>query len=273
MKLTHVLRSVFCEPWLIQPAMHSMIRDIVVAHCNGSAHEAGGIAELFGDEDAEPDPILSIADGIATIRIEGVIGKRVGALEKTSGVTDLDDIAEALRSAQQDPSVQGIVLSVDSPGGTVAGVEEVGDMIYDSEKRVVAFSDIQAASAAYWLASQAQAFVVSASAPSIGSVGVYLPVLDQSAAFAARGLKMEVIKSGKYKGMGIQGTTLTDEQRAHLQSRTAMIHARFKAAVLRMHKIGDEDMEGQDFFGHEAVARGFADEIGDMDSARKLAWL
>jgi ClpP class serine protease len=123
-----------------------------------------------------------------------------------------------------------------------------------------------ACSAAYWLASQAQSIMMDQSAL-VGSIGVYLPIADQSERYKQAGVKMDVIKGGKFKGMGIPGTTLTEEQRAQLQSRVDYIYGQFKAAVRtgRGMDIRDEDMQGQDFFGAQAMEAGLVDAIASLD--------
>jgi ClpP class serine protease len=83
---------------------------------------------------------------------------------------------------------------------------------------------------------------------------------------------MDVIKSGKLKGMGVPGTSLTEDQRAFLQSQTDRIHAQFRDAVrARRGNVADETMEGQDYYGAQAVALGLIDTCGGMEIALQLA--
>ena len=169
-----------------------------------------------------------------------------------------------------DDSVRGIMLMIDSPGGTVGGVPELASVVAEARqsKRIVAYVDGMACSAAYWIASQADEIVVSESA-SVGSVGVYLPMLDSSRAMEMSGLKQQVIKSGIFKGMGLPGTSLTPEQLSFLQQSVTSLHDDFMQAVNsgRGRKLKPDDMQGQDFSGRDAVARGFADEVGGFDLA------
>jgi signal peptide peptidase SppA len=269
-RFANLIHAVYCDPWLIRPAMHVTIAEILHAHVTGEAHKAGGIAELFGIKEDE-DPISTMIEDVAVIAVDGVIGKRVSALEKSSGTVDVDDVAAALREAYDNRAVRGIVLDINSPGGTVTGVPELASLVASAPKRVVAYTDTMAASAAYWIGSQADAFVAAPSS-TVGSVGVYLALLDQSRAYELAGYRKEVIKSGKIKGIGVPGTALTDEQRAHLQQATDALHAQFKAAVRAGRKgVRDEDMEGQDFYGAVAVDARLIDETGDMAEAVRLA--
>ena len=270
MKLARILNELYCRPWLITPQMHRQICGIVDSHVDGSAHAEEGIADMFAAKDARD--ILSYYKDVAFVDVQGVIGRKVSAIEKSSGVTDVNDIADAMQFAAEDSSTSGIVMRVDSPGGAVTGVPELAMLIREisESKPVVAFVDGMAASAAYWITSQAHAIVTGVSS-SIGSIGVYMALLDLSRAYEMQGAKMEVIKAGKYKGIGIQGTSLTDEQRALLQAEVDSIHEMFKGAVrVGRGDLSDDLMQGQDFMGADAVKVGLADTLGNMDEAVDL---
>ena len=269
MKLTRILNELYCRPWLITPAMHRQICAIVDAHIDGSAHTENGIAEMFEAEERE---VLSFYKDVAIVDVQGVVGRKVGQIEKSSGVTDVNDIADALQYAAEDSGSAGIIMRIDSPGGTVTGVPELAMLVREvvSEKPVVTYVDGMMASAAYWIGSQANAIVTTPSA-SVGSVGVYMALLDTSRNLEMQGAKMEVIKAGKYKGIGIQGTSLTPEQRDLLQGEVNQIHEMFKGAVqIGRGNLNDGLMQGQDFMGEESVKLGLADTLGNMDEAVSL---
>jgi len=83
-----------------------------------------------------------------------------------SGATSYEDLATDLTTAMDDPKVQAIVLAVDSPGGEVAGANELAQLIATAaeQKAVVAFRRWLAASAAYWLIAGATESVASETA-------------------------------------------------------------------------------------------------------------
>jgi ClpP class serine protease len=122
------------------------------------------------------------------------------------------------------------------------------------------------ASAAYWISAASDRLISSKSA-TIGSIGVYLAVPDYSEAAAMAGIKMVVIKSGKFKGAGIEGTSLDEGQMANLQASVDEIHSEFKAAVLMKRKmVKAEAMEGQTFSGKQAAAQGLVTGLADSFS-------
>ncbi len=270
MRFANIITELYIRPWVIKSTMHNKMCEIVNKHIDGTAHTQDEIITIFEEE--KKSDILQYYGDTAIIDINGVIGRKVSALEKSCGVVDVADISDVLDYAVNDDAVSGIVLRIDSPGGTVAGVPELAGEIRAASqtKPVVSFVDGMAASGAYWLASQTNAIIATQSSV-VGSIGVYMALLDESKWFEQNGLKQEVIKAGKYKGMGIEGTSITEDQRKLLQSEVDEIHAMFKAAVqLGRGTIADEIMQGQDFFGVKGVDVGLVDGIGTMDQAIDL---
>ena len=217
-------------------------------------------ARTFFDKEPElpnpTSPILSIDEGVAVISIRGPMLRGADAFDRLIlGATDTQEIIEAVEEATKRPDAHALFLDIDSPGGTVNGIPELAQTVASAsrQKQVYAFSSGQMCSAAYWIASQANAIYATPSAR-IGSIGVILPVIDSSAAFEQAGLKVEVFAAGKFKSAGTPGTSLTDEQRDWLRAEVEETAAEFRAAVLaRGRKIPDEAMEGQTFSGRRAM--------------------
>ena len=249
--LTNALKG--REPLLIDPSR--------AADHAANAANAGMLEEtltlVFGKK---PEPY--VAGKVGVIPLRGVIGKGLSRLESLTGAADVEEFTAALEAMNEDSSVETIVVDISSPGGTVTGVEEAAAMLAKSKKRTVAFTDTEAASAAYWIGSAADRFVATPSA-TVGSIGVYMAIPDYSKAFEMQGVRMDVIKSGALKGAGIPGPSLSDAQRADLQAQVESIHADFKAAVRAKRKLTkDEDMEGQVFSGRQAAQKGLVTGLG-----------
>ena len=220
------------------------------------------LAQLFG---VAPKPYVT-ADGIGVIPVVGVIGKGLTPIEKMMGAADVDELSAAVDAFAMNPDVTRIALQVSSPGGTVTGIEELANKVRNLEKPTMAYTDTEMASAAYWVASAADR-VISSKSATVGCIGVYLAVPDYSEAAAMAGIKMVVIKSGKFKGAGIEGTSLDEGQMANLQASVDEIHGEFKAAVLMKRKmVKAEAMEGQTFSGKQAAAQGLVTGLADSFS-------
>ena len=233
----------------------ALLIDPVRARQHADSANASGlgdmIAQFFGEK-----PKAYKAGKVGIVPLRGVIGKSLLPIDKMTGAVDLDEFDRDLEDMENDDEVEVIVVDISSPGGTVTGVEEVASRLSRYSKPTVAFTDTEAASAAYWIGSAADRFVATPSA-TVGSVGVYMAIPDFSEAFRQAGIAMQVVKAGKLKGAGIEGTSLSDEQKADLQEQVNAIHADFKASVRGKRKmVKDEDMEGQVFSGKVAARKG-----------------
>jgi signal peptide peptidase SppA len=179
-----------------------------------------------------------------------------------------------LDEAAGDDRAEAIVLHMDTPGGTVTGTPETSAQIaYISEhiKPVVAFTDGGANSAGYYLAAPCWQIVASHSAR-VGSIGVYMALLDSSVAYEINGYKQELFASGKYKGMGLPGLPLTDAQKDHLQREVDALYADFRDVVRAGRPdVADESMQGQTFRAIEALDAGLIDVIGGLETAITIA--
>ena len=207
-----------------------------------------------------------VVDGIGVIPIVGVIGKGLSPMEKMMGAVDVNDIADAVDAFAASPEVNSIALQISSPGGTVTGVEELANKVRNLQKPSMAYTDSEMASAAYWIGSATDRVVASPSS-TVGSIGVYLAIPDYSKAAEMAGIKMVVLKSGKFKGAGIEGTSLNADQVSNLQASVDGIHTDFKAAVNAKRKMVQADsMEGQTFSGKQAASNGLVGALADSFS-------
>lgn len=246
------------QPWLItSEAMHSMAAQAV----------AFFDARLTLPEPSS-NPLLSVEDGIGIIRIHGPLMRDPDLISSLLfGATDMNQVAEAIQEAVALEEVKSILLDIDSPGGTVNGTPELAQAVADAAKlkSIHAFSAGQMCSAAYWIASQCDAVYATPSAR-VGSIGVMLPFIDSAEKFRSQGLKVEVFAAGKFKGMGTPGVSLSEEQRALIQSDIEEVAADFKSAVLaRGRKIPDEAMEGQSFSARKAQRFNLAGTVKSRD--------
>jgi signal peptide peptidase SppA len=207
----------------------------------------------------------------AVVHIDGVIDKHISDFEmECYGGYDLRDLDAAIGAIANESEIQNVMLMVNSPGGTVTGVPESGARIaaLASQKNVFAFTEGMCCSAAYWLASQADQIFSTASSD-VGSIGVYLALLDMTEAMDKEGVAVNVMKSGDYKTMGAPFKKLTKEERAMFQAEVDHIGEMFRAAVTsKRPDVSDETMQGQSFFGGAALGVGLVDAIlPDLSSA------
>ena len=214
------------------------------------------IAAIFGEKEG-----LEKFPPFAILPVKGCIGKGLSELESLCGACDVKAVEEMLEECERDPAIKTIILDVDSPGGTSVGVPELANRIRNCSKEVISFTDGEACSAAYWIASQAKAFYATGSA-SVGSVGVYICFTNSEKLYENEGLRQELVKAGKYKGIGIDGLGMSPEQRDLLQTEVDDIHADFKAAVTSVREfVSDDAMQGQSFSGKRAAEAGLVTSL------------
>ena len=208
--------------------------------------------------------------GTAVIPISGMIMKGASSFQESCfGAVSTERIQHALNQAASDKSIKTIVLDVNSPGGQVTGVAELANNIKQVAatrgKTVYAFTDQMAASAAYWLASQANEIITTGSAQ-LGSIGTYLAFLNENVKMQTQGVKLELFKSGTHKGLGLPGNDLTQQDRNYLQAKVDDLNAQFVAAV----KLGRPHISA-DALTHAAMYPGISTTKGASSLAHKMA--
>jgi signal peptide peptidase SppA len=161
---------------------------------------------------------------VAVIPVQGVLSKDGPAWYGSN----YEDIADAAEKAAANPSVSRIVLAVDSPGGEVTGLPETAQVLAQvaKVKPVSAIVEGQAASAAYWLTSQASDITLTPSGE-VGSVGVRMMHADTSKMLSDQGIKITELYSGNFKTEWSPFTPVSDEAKADMQERLEAVHGDF----------------------------------------------
>jgi len=263
MRFRHLSEHIYLRPWFITPEAHASIR-IVFERALQS--QAGLVDEMIADI-PKRKPMAIDSNGIASIHVFGPLGKGLSKMEQSCGATGFEqiraDYSDALKAG-----AKGILLEVDSPGGTVVGTPEIAELVASKPVPTVAYTEDMMASAAYYIAAGSDAIVASQSAL-VGSIGTYIPWMDRSAQYAAAGIKPDPIVNtgGDLKAMGFGGA-LTPAQRAHLQESVDSDFADFKAHVKTYRSLPDSAMRGQVLNGREAIRSLLVDELGDMETAK-----
>ena len=249
------------DPWLVSAIHH---RSLVQAFELATSADIGSMEEPAEQEVAE-------SNGYAVLPLKGTMMRQPNALERIFlGATDTDLFTERARMLASADSVQGVILDIDSGGGSVAGVMEAANAVssLSKAKPVVAYTGGVMASAAYWVGSQATDIVASESSRT-GSIGVYIPHVDMSESYAKEGVSVELItnREGIYKGAGYEGTPLSAEQRSQLESEVQEIFEAFKGDILSSRSVPADAMQGQSFMGKSAKSKGLIDATGSFGDA------
>lgn len=223
-------------------------------------------------------------DKIALITLQGPISSgESGSL--FGEVYNAERMLKALKKAQEDKTVKGVLLRINSPGGTVAMSQEGYNLIMDIRKEkpvVVSMLDV-AASGGYYIASAADRIYANPGTLT-GSIGVIFETVDASGLFGDKlGIKWEVIKSGKFKDVGSPYRALSPDEKTLLNGLITNTYKQFvndiiKARVNRTDSYKAEKKvlskgnlekyaDGRIFTGEQALEYGFIDSLGGLTEA------
>lgn len=206
---------------------------------------------------------MGIVPRVARLAIDGII-------------TDDRRMTDALAEIERDDTVRALIVTIDSPGGTVGGGEALTRAIQRiaAKKPVVAVMGGTAASAGYMVAMPAER-VFARGSTLTGSIGVLLQTTEFSDLLARLGVRAEALTSGALKDQPSPFRPLTEEGRAALQSVINDMYDQFVTLVAEGRRMPVERVralaDGRTFTGRQALAEGLVDEIGGEVEAR--AWL
>jgi signal peptide peptidase SppA len=257
--------------WALTPEMFNEVQSIYSRHIRNESVDIGALEAKLGPLKNSPIPPQT-RQGVAIISLEGVLAKRANLFMQISGGTSTQMASQQFAKALADPTITGIVLAIDSPGGTVDGTQALADQIYAArgKKPIIAACDGICASAAYWIASAADKVVIANDTTMVGSIGVITTHLDQSARDMQAGVRVTEIKAGKYKQIGSSNAPLGMAEKDALQSMVDANYAVFLEAVARNRGVDVEtvqqDMaEGRVFLGKAAIDAGLVDGVATLD--------
>lgn len=277
MKYTHIARYVAETPWAILQSKLEEIEAILAFHMSGGkfteqelrARVGAGATPAALRLEAAAAATAGPGGAIAVIPVQGVIAHRMGSLQEMSGGVSTERLAGLLRQAANDPNVGSILLDVNSPGGTVAGVTELAAEIraIAKQKPVTAHVNALAASAAFWAISGATE-IVSTPSGEVGSIGVITAHVDTSKADEQKGVTRTVISAGKYKAEG--AGPLTEDARAAIQARVDDFYATMTADIAKGRGVSVAEVrsgfgEGRVVGAAAAVKMGMIDRVATFD--------
>ncbi len=216
-----------------------------------------GIASWFRDDG------LSAVSHIAKVKIEGTI-------------TQDDKLLERLERIRKSSRVAGVIVQVNSPGGTTTGGESIYEAIRKiaAEKPVVAEVSTLAASAGYMIAS-ATDHIVARQSSIVGSIGVLIQYPDVTGLMDKMGIKLEEVKSSPLKAAPSPFKPTTEEERAMVRRLIMDSYDWFVDLVAERRSLPRDQVltlaDGSIFTGRQALQNKLVDSLGGEDEA--VAWL
>lgn len=255
--------SALSKHWAVERAAFEQLEAHYARH--SVSPEAAGNSMRLAERSVRLGPILE-AGGVVVIPVHGLLVQNPDFIDRLFGAQALGDIAALFDLAVAEDSVRAIVLDIDSPGGTVAGTQELASAVYaaNARKPVVAVASGAMTSAAYWIGAAADSVFVSSDTTAVGSIGVLTKHVDISERERMQGLKTTVIYSGKFKAEGSPHAPLNEEGRQSIQEKLDYLYAVFVSDVATFRGVPVATVvrsmaDARIFFGRQAVEAGLAD--------------
>jgi ClpP class serine protease len=217
----------------------------------------------------------ALRDGVGSLPVFGPIFPRASGLS-TSGATTLDVMAADLRALDASSDVRNILITMDSPGGAVAGIHDFGQFLRSINKPVSVHVTGQCCSAAYWIASQASGGISVDPTSLVGSIGVCMSSSYQENADASGRRSVDIVSTG---APNKRPDLATQEGRDALLPMLDALEAVFIGTVAKGRGVTEATVraefgKGGTLTGKDAKAAGMVDrvEAEGLDAAiRRLA--
>lgn len=197
---------------------------------------------------------------------------RIGVIDVTGIISGSQHIVNQVKKFRQDKRIRGIVLRIDSPGGSVGPSQEIYDEVLktrESGKTIYASMGAMAASGGYYIASAAEKIFANPGTLT-GSIGVIMAFTNAKGLMEKIGLQPKIIKAGKYKDIGSPARDMTKKERNLLQSVVDDVHQQFIEAIASGRGISIEEVttiaDGRIFTGRKAHALNLVDELGGLQA-------
>ncbi|HTH44921.1 MAG TPA: S49 family peptidase [Oxalicibacterium sp.] len=205
----------------------------------------------------------------ALVKIEGTI--------ESKGAGDADNVISALTKAYEDPGSVGVILAINSPGGSPVQAGIINDEItrlrkkYPKKPLYVVVDEI-CASGGYYIAAAADRIYVN-KASIVGSIGVLMDGFGFTGAMEKLGVERRLLTAGENKGFLDPFSPMTDTQKNYALNMLEEIHQQFIDVVRKGR--GKRLKETPDMFsglfwsGAKAVDLGLADGFGTVESVAR----
>ena len=224
----------------------------------------------------EDDSVAGLEDScnVLVLSANGILSTYIPeqTTDDWSDVSSSEYITDGILSAQDDPDIKAVLLSIESSGGYGVAGEEIANALKRLDKPSVAVIRGVGASAAYWAATGADKIYAS-KISDVGSIAITASYLDETNKIAKEGYQYTELSSGKYKDLGDTGRPLTAEERAIVLSDLRKAHDVFVQVVATNRNLEKSEVEklanGLTYVGTDALSYGLIDEIGDIATATK----
>lgn len=244
-----------------------------------SSDEAPAIIDLPTYRRVDPESLgLGSGPRIAVVYAEGIInfGSSTPDVPTFSRLVGSWTLTEAIRDARDDPSIEAIVLRIDSPGGAATAADIIWRelrLAREQKPLVASMADV-AASGGYYIAAPAHA-IVAHPGTLTGSIGVFSGKFAAAGAFDKLGIGVDGVTYGAQADIFSPVDRFSDAARTAMQAQVDDTYERFLEVVAEGRAMSRDEVhtvaQGRVWTGRQALARGLVDELGGLRRAVVLA--
>lgn len=209
-------------------------------------------------------------DSFVVLPLAGGISIDGGGDFLNPGGVSSTQIVQKLKELDSNPSVKGVIIEINSGGGSVVASEDIVAAIEKMNKTTYAVIREVGASGAYWAASATDRIYASPMSMT-GSIGVVGSYLEFGGLFDRYGIGYQRLVAGEHKDMGTPYRELTIDEQKIMQTKLDLIHEYFISDVAQNRGMSEEEVrklaDGQFYLGVEAKEFGLIDRFGTTDDA------
>ncbi len=211
------------------------------------------------------------------LNVVGYSEPHIGLVRIDGAINESEKVVNQLEMMREDENIMGVIVRVNSPGGTVASSQEINQQIKrlvdDSIPVVASYGDIAASGGLYSTLSAKKIFANEGTLT--GSIGVIFQFPDTKEMLDKIGLQFTTVKSGKYKDVGSPFRHSTPKELTYLKTLIDDTYQQFFDEILKHRKISKEDLtaiaDGRVLTGRHAAEIGLVDTVGTLQDAAQ--WL
>jgi protease-4 len=199
-------------------------------------------------------------------------GAGIGVIEIKGEIIDSKKELKWIRSFSEEPTIKGLLVRIDSPGGAVAPSQEIYSELkrLAAQKPVVASMGSLAASGGYYIALGANKIVANPGTLT-GSIGVIMQTVDATQLVPLTKLEWQTYKSGEHKDMGSPFRAATESDKQLFAGMIKSVYEQFVRAVVDSRKIEEAAVrkvaDGRVMTGEQALEAKLVDELGSFQTA------
>ena len=280
MQSIRLISSILRGKWLVEPnfalSQGSLIASILNNNIQTEQQDAGKLSafavsasDISGVKYSWIDGFgLAPKNAIAVVSVKGPLMKA----DQFCGPLGMETIGSIIKEADNHKNIDGIVLHVDSPGGTVDGTEMLANIVKNTRKPIVTYVDGLMASAALWIGSSADEVIASTDTDEVGSVGVLMSFADVQGYWEKKGVKFHTITaSTSAEKVKMWEDLRSGKYEAYIKEVLDPLDEKFMN-IIKENRQGVEEkhLTGKVFFARDVMGV-FVDSIGSLEDAIQRA--